>query len=229
MNSLRVSTSMCPSIVTMIRGAIRVCVFRLPAKARSEIGCRAADSTVSDALCARWVGSHSMLIAKFIRVNLALIVVVGFYGMVTDEPYWRDVGHGPWLYDYLFWFALILNGPSGFTAEYLSWLGSSDGDSRFVIQYALWCALLSPQWRLYHGLALWCRESRSKQMVLYSLVIFFTLAGGAGAYKGWLVGHRPSEFFVDKYFWFVRVASLGCSALVLLCLYVVTREPRRID
>ena len=36
-----------------------------------------------------------MLIAKFIRVNLALIVVVGFYGMVTDEPYWRDVGHGP--------------------------------------------------------------------------------------------------------------------------------------
>jgi hypothetical protein len=63
-------------------------------------------------------------------------------------------------------------------------------------------------------------------MVLYSLVIFFTLAGGAGAYQGWLVGHRPSEFFVDKYFWFVRVASLGSSALVLLCLYVVTGEPR---
>jgi len=54
-----------------------------------------------------------MLIAKFIRVNLALIVVVGFYGTVIDEPYWRDVGHGPWLYDYLFWFALILNGPVG--------------------------------------------------------------------------------------------------------------------
>jgi hypothetical protein len=108
-----------------------------------------------------------MLIAKFIRVNLALIVVVGFYGMVIDEPYWRDVGHGLWLYDYLFWFALILNGPSGFTAEYLSWLGSSNGDSRFVIQFALWCALLWPQWRLYHRLALGCQESRSKQMILY--------------------------------------------------------------
>lgn len=37
-----------------------------------------------------------MPIAKVIRWNLALIVVAGLYGMVTNEPYWRDNGHGPW-------------------------------------------------------------------------------------------------------------------------------------
>ena len=36
-----------------------------------------------------------MPITKIVRWNLALIVVVGLYGMVTDEPYWRDNGHGP--------------------------------------------------------------------------------------------------------------------------------------
>jgi hypothetical protein len=79
-----------------------------------------------------------MPITKIIRWNLALIVVVGLYGMVTDEPYWRDNGHGPWLYDYLFWFGLVLNGPSGFAADYLSRLSSIGTKFRFVIPYVLW-------------------------------------------------------------------------------------------
>src|SRR5215472_12169938 len=76
-----------------------------------------------------------MPIAKIIRLNLALIVVVGLYGLVTDEPYWRADGHGPSLYDYLFWFALVLNGPSGIAADYMSWLGADDAELRFVIQF----------------------------------------------------------------------------------------------
>jgi len=167
-----------------------------------------------------------MPIAKIIRWNLALIVVVGFYGLITDEPYWRSVGHGPGIYDYLFWFALALNGPSGLAADYLSWFGASAAEARFVIQFALWCALLWPQWKLYHLLALWCREGSSRQIMLYSLVILIVAAGGAGAYQAWIWGHRPSEFFIDRYFWFVRVVGVGCSGLVLLFVNLATRPPR---
>jgi len=165
-----------------------------------------------------------MPIAKIIRLNLALIVVVGLHGLVTDEPYWRAVGHGPWLYDYLFWFALVLNGPSGVAADYLSWLGTDDAELRFAIQFALWGALLWPQWKLYHVLALWCGKGNSRQIILFSLAILLVVAAAAGAYQAWWVGHRPSEFFIDKYFWFVRLASLACSGLAFLYVYLVTRQ-----
>jgi hypothetical protein len=166
-----------------------------------------------------------MPIAKITRWNLALIVLVGLYGFVADEPYWKAVGHGPWLYDYLFWFALVLNGPSGFAADYLSALSVDNTELRFAAQYALWGALIWPQWKLYHVLAVWCRKGSARQILLYGLVMLLVVAGAAGAYQAWWVGHRPSEFFIDKYFWFVRIAGLGCSGLVLLYVYLATPLP----
>ncbi len=106
-----------------------------------------------------------MLITKIIRCNLALLVVVGIYGLASDEPYWRDVGHGPSLYDYVFWLALVMNGPSGLAADYLSWLVARHAEIRFVLQYAFWCALLWPQWQLYLALARWCWQTRARRMV----------------------------------------------------------------
>lgn len=164
---------------------------------------------------------------KIIRWNLALIVVVGLYGMVTDEPYWRDNGHGPWLYDYLFWLGLVLNGPSGFAADYLSRLSSSGTEVRFVIQYVLWCLLLWPQWKLYHAVAMWCRESRRRQMALYSLALLLALSGTAGAYEAWLIGHRPSDLFIDKYFWFVRIAGIAFAGIVLLVYVYLFKDQAR--
>jgi hypothetical protein len=167
-----------------------------------------------------------MPIARIIRWNVALIVAVGFYGLATNEPYWRDTGHGPWLYDYLFWFGLALDGPSGFAADYLSQLNSTSTEVRFVIQYVLWCLLLWPQWKLYHAIAMWSRESRRRQMALYSLALLVTVAGGAAAYKAWVYGHRPSDLFIDKYFWFVRIGRIACSGVVLLIYAYVINQPR---
>jgi hypothetical protein len=157
-----------------------------------------------------------MPIAKIARWNLVLIVVVGLYGMVTGEPYWRDNGHGARLYDYLFWLGLGLNGPSGFASDYLSRLSSSGTEFRFVVQYLLWCLLLWPQWKLYHAVAVWCRASRRRQMALYSLALLLALSGSAGAYQAWSIGHRPTDLFIDKYFWFVRIAGIACTGIVLL-------------
>ena len=152
---------------------------------------------------------------KIIRWNLGLIVVIGLYGIVTDEPYWRDNGHGPWLYDYFFWFALALNGPSGVLADYLSWFTKTHTENRYLIQYALWCLLLWPQWRLYGWLARWRRESPKKQIMFHVLISLIVVLGGIAAYEAWLFGHRPTELFVDKYFWFVRAAGVACSGIAI--------------
>jgi hypothetical protein len=175
-----------------------------------------------------------MPIARIIRWNVALIVAVGFYGLATNEPYWRDTGHGPWLYDYLFWFGLALDGPSGFAADYLSQLNSTRTEVRFVIQYVLWCLLLWPQWKLYHAIAMWSRESRRRQMALYSLALLVTVAGGAAAYKAWVYGHRPSDLFIDKYFWFVRIGAshvleLSSSFTPMLSIIRALTQPLRAD
>ena len=168
-----------------------------------------------------------MPIARIIRWNVALIVAGGFYGLATNEPYWRDTGHGPWLYDYLFWLGLVLNGPSGFAADYLSRLSSSGTEFRFVIQYVLWCLLLWPQWKLYHAVAVWCRASRRRQMALYSLALLLALSGTAGAYEAWLIGHRPSDLFIDKYSWFVRIASIAFAGVVLLVYVYLFKDQAR--
>src|SRR4030095_2349196 len=100
-----------------------------------------------------------MQINKIIWWNLGLIVSIAVYGIITDELYWKAVGHDPNLYDYLFWFGTALNGPSSFAADHFSWLIATrihyewHGDARFIIQYALWCLLLWPQWKLYEFLA----------------------------------------------------------------------------
>jgi hypothetical protein len=167
-----------------------------------------------------------MTIAKIIRWNLALIVVVGLYGMFTGEPHWRENGHGPWLYDYLFWLGLVLNGPSGFAADYLSQLSSTSTEGRFVIQYVLWCLLLWPQWKLYHAAVLRCRESRPRQMALYSLALLVAVTGSVGAYQAWVYGHRPSDLFIDKYFWFVRIGGVACSGVVLMIYAYVINQSR---
>jgi hypothetical protein len=166
-------------------------------------------------------------LGRIIRWNLALIIVVGWYGLMTDEPYWRETGHGPWLYDYLFWLGLVFNGPSGFAADYLSWLVVDDAEGRFVVQYVLWGLLLWPQWRGYHALAGWCRASRPREMLLYSVALLLTVAGWAAAYQAWRFGHRPSgDGFIDKYFWFVRVAGIACAGLVLLAYaHFAVRQP----
>ncbi len=157
-----------------------------------------------------------MHIRKIVWWNLGLIMAIALYGIVTDELYWRDNGHSPWLYDYFFWAALAINGPSGFLADYLSWLTSTQSESRYVIQYAFWCLLLWPQWRLYGWLAGWRHEGRKKQIIFHVLIALIVFLGGIAAYEAWLFGHRPTEFFVDKYFWFVRLAGVACSGIVIL-------------
>ena len=78
-----------------------------------------------------------MSIRKIIWLNALLALGIGIYGILTDEPYWRSVGHFPELYDFLFWAALALNGPSGFAADYAAWfvVDRSNLDWPLVVQH----------------------------------------------------------------------------------------------
>jgi hypothetical protein len=161
-----------------------------------------------------------MSIHRAVRLNLALVLGIGLFGVVTDEPYWRSVGHDPSLYDYLFWFGLALNGPSGVTADYLSWLVTSNNSKyglEFVVQYVLWLLLLWPQWKGYDVVVVWCIGHPRRKAVLYAAIAGIVVIGGVAAYEGWMYGHRPRELaFIDRYFWFVRIASVALSGLVIL-------------
>jgi len=162
-----------------------------------------------------------MQINKIIRWNLVLIISIGVYGIIIDESYWKEVGHLPNLYDYFFWFATALNGPSSFAADYFYWHTGTfihhDWwlDARFILQYVLWCLLLWPQWKLYEFLANFFLQNRQRRVVLCLLVLLFTLAGGIASYEAWLFGHRDvGDLFIDKYAWFVRVGGVACAGLV---------------
>jgi len=160
-----------------------------------------------------------MPIRNIIRLNVLLVLAVGIYGFLTDEPYWKAVGHGPNLYDYVFWFALALNGPSGFAAEYAAWFATSNGsdhDLQFVLQYGFWLLLLWVQWRLYDAAARYCIGHRSRETLLYLAAFAVAVLGGLAAYQGWVWGHRPMDVgFIDRYFWFVRIGGVALSGVVV--------------
>jgi hypothetical protein len=99
-----------------------------------------------------------------------LVLSVGFYGAVTNEQYFRAVGHWPWLYDYLFWIALTVNGLSGLIADYLSRLykpAYHPLEWQYLAQYLLWLLLLPPQWRLYRIVSTWCSGEAGRKAILY--------------------------------------------------------------
>ena len=160
-------------------------------------------------------GNNNLQIKQIIQWNLGLIVVIGLYGIVTDEPYWRGVGHEPYLYDYFFWFALALNGPSGFLADYLSLLTKTHSEYRYLIQYALWGLLLWPQWKAYDWFTRWY-QGESRRIVLYIIASLFIIGAGLIAYQTWLLERRANEFFANDYYWSVRTIGIACAGIVLL-------------
>src|SRR5215471_15811520 len=170
-----------------------------------------------------------MSIRKIIWLNALLALGIGIYGILTDEPHWRSVGHFPELYDVLFWAALALNGPSGFAADYAAWfvvdrsnldwplVVQHKDDWQFVVQYGLWLFLLWPQWKGYDAVAGWCIGYRSRETSLYLAALGITVIGCAAAYEAWIYGHRPSEVgFIDRFFWFVRIAGIALSGIIIL-------------
>jgi hypothetical protein len=169
-----------------------------------------------------------MSIRKIISLNALLISSVGVFGVLTDEPYWRAVGHEPGLYDYLFWLALALNGPSGFVADFaarfatnnllLNWqaLFLAKQDWQFMVQYALWLLFLWPQWKAYDILVRWCIGQHYREASLRLAALSIALIGCVWAYEAWTPGHRIGLFFIDRFFWVVRSAGLGLSGVVIV-------------
>ena len=169
-----------------------------------------------------------MSIRKIVWLNALLISSIGVFGVLTDEPYWRAVGHGPGLYDYLFWSALALNGPSGVAADFAAWFATNyfqlnwqtlflaEHEWRFAIQYALWLLLLLPQWKAYDTLVGCCVGHPYRQTSLRLGALSTALIGCVAAYEVWSPSHRVGLVFVDPYFWVVRAVALGLSGFVIL-------------
>jgi len=50
---------------------------------------------------------------------MVLVLVVGLFGLITDQDLTQAMGARPWLYDYLYWGVLLLNGTSHYVGLYL--------------------------------------------------------------------------------------------------------------
>jgi hypothetical protein len=168
-----------------------------------------------------------MSIQKTVRLNALLIASIGIQGFMTDEPYWRAVGHSPGLYDYFFWSALALNGPSGFAADYAAWLATDIDlkwqaliqhreELRFVVQYLFWLLLLWPQWKAYDIIACRCAGHPRRERLLRLAALGLVLIGCVGIYETWRSSHRIGLFFIERHFWTVRIAGVALSGVVIL-------------
>jgi hypothetical protein len=78
-----------------------------------------------------------MQLRKLIFLNIAFVLALFLYGLATDEPYWRDNGHGPWLYDYFLWALFLANGLAGACADPIAFLLGGGYDTRFLVSAAL--------------------------------------------------------------------------------------------
>jgi hypothetical protein len=164
-----------------------------------------------------------MSLRRLVGLNAALVISVCMLGLLTDEPYWRSVGHGPWMYDYLFWCALALNGPSGLLADWLSFALRLEDNVRFAAQYGLWELFLVPQWYAYAALARWAAGTPTRSRTLYATSAVLFVIGCVGSVHVWFVNRGPTEYFVDIFFWPVRIAG---AALAGVCVSVLLARMR---
>ena len=155
------------------------------------------------------------------RINIGLILCVGLYGLLTDEPYWRSMGHSTNVYDVLFWAALIPNGPAGFLADWLAWkIGLAD-DTRHLTQYLLWSALAMLQWWAYLQLARWAARLTQRVRTVATLSLIWLACGIAWAgyaLNAALGAAKTADCFIDVSFWPVRIGSTALAGLWVLLL-----------
>ena len=166
-----------------------------------------------------------MLQGRIKQLNLVIVVLVGLYGLFTDEPYLRSIGHAPWTYDHLSWFALVFNGPAWFLAEFLSWLLTEPSDpfAPYLLDYLFWGCMTPYQWRLYAWVAAWTHDSRRRYLILIVLALSFATLGSIAALDAWT--HRPhnTEYFVDIYFWPVRILGIAMAGVWISALTTANR------
>lgn len=152
--------------------------------------------------------------------NFVFVLGICLYGYLSDEPYWREVGHGPKLYDYLLWAGLVLNGPSGFIADHLSELippNIYDYGQHFLVEYGLWLLLLWPQWKGYDLVASWCMGHRRREMALYVAIAGITAIGCVVTYESRFATYEIwHPLHPDRIFLITRVVATGLSGLVIL-------------
>lgn len=53
--------------------------------------------------------------------NFIIILLLGFWGIMSDEPYFRAVGHDLNSFDVVNWFVILITGPASLIAYTLSY------------------------------------------------------------------------------------------------------------
>src|SRR2546427_12603167 len=68
----------------------------------------------------------------------AAICVLGLLGLLIEEPYWRDVGHGPTWFTWTTWTVMPLTGPVALLARLAASAVSNQPELPFWLEHRLW-------------------------------------------------------------------------------------------
>lgn len=188
----------------------------------------------------------SVTLRRIIKGNMVLVLVVGLFGLITDQDLTQAMGARPWLYDYLYWGVLLLNGTSHYVGLYLEsfifdsargiirsldWLIDS-GRFNFILFYIVWLALVPLQWWLYWRLAGWASTSPRRFAIICTLAFLSTIVGSFYAWHWleWLKEYRETMgLFVDMYHYPRLIVSASISGLWVVTLIKIKRRMRTGD
>ncbi|UOY18878.1 hypothetical protein K8O67_02375 [Leptospira borgpetersenii] len=88
--------------------------------------------------------------------NFIIILLLGFWGIMSDEPYFRAVGHDLNSFDVVNWFVILITGPASLIAYTLSYgvvyivfgrHSTESIDFAFICYYTIWSILSIFHWK----------------------------------------------------------------------------------
>ncbi|MBW9231380.1 hypothetical protein [Leptospira santarosai] len=162
------------------------------------------------------------------------ILIVGFWGLMTDEPYLRAVGHEISIFDFTNWFLILTDGPASLISyifaslvthlvfkPYLESPGSlilQDFDFHFMIYYTSWSILSVFQWKSMIWLL---KEGR-----LHGIVkkIFLSVIGICTILSIWAFFTTLPEFYSDEHQeFYLPVRMFACAILFLVTILMINK------
>src|SRR5258708_11592416 len=141
----------------------------------------------------------------------SFILVLAIWGMLIDEPYFRNVGHGADAFTWARWLAIFLSAPASLLARPAARAAAANFEFEFLIEHVLWAALIVLQWRALRRGAAYLRPAWGLTLVAAAVVRI----SGAAALLSWHA-RWPIVLGGESFSWNVLDRPIGFFGLALV-------------
>jgi len=117
----------------------------------------------------------------------SFVLALAIWGMLIDEPYFRDVGHGANAFTWTRWIAIFLSAPASLLARPAARAVAAYFEFEFLIEHVLWAALIVLQWRALRRGAAYLRPGWAWTLIAVMLAMISVAVGLASWHERWPV------------------------------------------